>query len=496
MNNEQYQWTPAPKPENHPVGKRELCFAGCALLFSLLSVNGLLYGGINLVFAVGFAALILSVGGFLLRSQKRPTAYGVSLLALSMVIVVGFARSDDSFVKNVLLIFVLLAVSMAVTIAAGMNRNDGRGIRSLGWAIALPLGFGLGGIPQSMGGLFGALRQGKGKNVLAVLGGLAIAVPVLLILVPLLIKADAAFDGMMGLLPEVRVSELFSTLFFGLCVAVSVFSFGLSMVYGKPEQNKNAAGFRGVNAVTVCTVLIMVCGVYVLYLLSQLAYLVGGLSGILPEDYTLAEYARRGFFEMALLCLINLAVMVGTIALIRKDKGIPGLCRWLCAFIGLITLFFVVSAGAKMGLYIKGYGLTRLRILTLVITAFLGLCALTVTVWLFVSRLPYMKIIFLAALVIGVAVLWVDVDTVVASYNVNAYLDGRLEYVDISYLATLSDSAVPYIELLWKSQDPEISKQACLELINRSAATCEDIRGWNYVSYRASKIIEAAKHGK
>ena len=121
---------------------------------------------------------------------------------------------------------------------------------------------------------------------------------------------------------------------------------------------------------------------------------------------------------------------------------------------------------------------------------------LTVTVWLFAPRVPYMKIILLATLIIGAAVLWVDVDTVVASYNVNAYLNGRLDYVDIDYLSTLSDSAVPYIERLWQSQDPEVSKQACLELINRSTATYEDIRGWNYASYRASKIIEAAKHGK
>ncbi len=496
MYNEQVQWTPTPKPQNHPVGKKELGFAGGVLLFSLLSVNGRLYGGVNLLFAIGCMALIAVISSFLFCSKKRPTAYCVSLLSLSLVIVAGFARSDDRFVKNILLLFVFLAVSVAVTVWAGKNRNDGRSIKSVGSAVALVLGSSFGGIPQSVGGLFDSLRQGKGKNVLAVLGGLVIAVPVLLILVPLLIKADAAFDGMMGLLPELQLSELFATVILGVFVAVAVFSFGLSMIYEKPVQKTGDAAFRGMSIVTVCTVLFMVCGVYVLYLVSQLAYLSGGLAGILPENFTLAQYARRGFFEMALLCLVNLLVMVGSVALIRKDKGIPGLCRWLCAFIGLITLFFVVSAGAKMGLYIQGYGLTRLRVLTLVITAFLGICALTVTVWLFVPRVPYMKIILLAALIIGAAVLWVDVDTVVASYNVNAYLNGRLDYVDVDYLATLSDSAVPYIELLWKSQDPEISKQAGLELINRSEITYRDIRGWNYVSYVASKIIEAAKHGK
>ena len=354
----------------------------------------------------------------------------------------------------------------------------------MGCALLLPLTGGMGTIAQSVGSIFDALRKGKGKNALAVLGGLAIAVPVLLILVPLLIKADAAFDGMMNLLPDMEFSELFATAFWGLGIALFLTSFGLFLVHGKNEEKHSSGNFKGINPVTVCTVLILVACVYLLYLISQLAYLVGGLSGILPENFTLAEYARRGFFEMALLCLLNLTVMVGSIALIRKEQGIPGLCRWLCAFIGLIALFFVVSSGAKMALYIRGYGLTRLRILTLVITLFLGLCALIVTLWLFVPRLQYMKVILLSALVLGAAVLWMDVDTVAASYNVNAYLDGRLEYVDVEYLATLSDSAVPYIQKLTTASDPEVVQQAQQALKNHKCGY-EDIRGWNFAAWKA-----------
>lgn len=483
MNNDYTQWSQPPKPR-YPAGKNELWYAGCVLLFSLVGVNGFLYGGLNLVFAIGAVALVLTTGAFLLSSKKRPTAYCVSLLVLALIIATGFARSNDGFVKGVLLLFIFLAVSMAFTITADKNRNDGRSIVAVGCALRLPFRYGFGGIPQSVGGLFGAIRNGKGKNVLAVLGGLTVAVPLLLILVPLLIKADAAFDGMMGLFPELRLQELLGTAFWGLCAAMVSFSFGLSLVHGEPDQHHNDVGFTGLNPVTVYTVLITVGCVYLLYLVSQLAYFVGGLSGILPEDFTLSEYARRGFFEMALLCLINLVVMVGSIALIKKEKGIPGLCRWLCAFIGLICLFFVISAAAKMGLYIKGYGLTRLRVLTLVITLFLGLCSLTVTIWLFVHKLHYMKVILLSALVLGAVVLWVDVDAVAASYNVNAYLEGRLEYVDVEYLGDLSDSAVPHIRKLTEASDPEVARAAQQLLENRNPSYT-DIRGWNYASWKA-----------
>jgi len=488
MNNEQMQWVQQSKPR-YPMGKKELWFAGCVLLFSLIGANGYLYGGLNLAFAAGALALVLTTGFFLLRSEKRPTLYTVSLVVFALIIAAGFIRSDDGFVKGLLLLFMLLAVSMAFTITADKNRNDGRSISSVGSALAFSFCGGVGGIPQSVGGLFDALRSGKGKNILAVLGGLLIAVPVLFILVPLLIKADAAFDGMMGLLPEMKLSELFGTVFWGLCSAIMLFSFGLSLVHGEPNSKNGPKSRKGMNSVTVCTVLILVAFVYLMYLLSQLAYLVGGLSGILPENFTLAQYARRGFFEMALLCLVNLAVMVGSIAIIKKDKGIPGLCRWLCAFIGLICLFLTVSAGAKLGLYIQGYGLTRLRILTLVITLFLGLCALTVTVWLFVRRLHYIKVTLLAALIIGAVVLWVDVDTVAASYNVNAYLEGRLEYVDVEYLGTLSDGAVPSIQKLTNAPDPQVAGAARQLLLSRNRSY-EDIRGWNYASWKAAQLTK------
>lgn len=471
--------------KQYPVGKRELIYAGVVLLLALLTVNGLLYGGLNLVFSLGAAAIFVAMVVYLIKCGRRPTGYGTGLICLTLVILAGFVWSDDAFVKSVLLIFAALAMSLTVTIAAGKNRNDGRSIRSLGWAVLLPLTCGLGGLPHSMSGLAESLKSGKGKNIMSVLGGLIIAVPLLLILVPLLIRADAAFDGMMALLPDFKFSELFCTVFFGACAAGLLFTFGIALVY-EEQQDSVQTSFKGVSKVTVSTVLACVCAIYLMYMVSQLAYLSGGLSGILPEDFTLAEYARRGFFEMALLCLLNLSVMVGSVALVRKDKGIPVLCRWLCGFIGLVTLFFVVSSAAKMGLYIEGYGLTRLRVLVLVITFFLGLCAGVVTVWLFVPRTPYMKIIFLSAMVLGAIVLWADVDRLVASYNVSAYLDGRLKHIDLEYLKSLSDGAVPAIKRLLEAGDGVVANNAREFLVNRGCGY-EDIRGWNFASWLAER---------
>ena len=228
----------------------------------------------------------------------------------------------------------------------------------------------------------------------------------------------------------------------------------------------------------------LVCLVYLVYLFSQLAYFTGGLSGILPQEYTMAQYARQGFFEMAWLCAINLFTVAIAVAVVKKEEKAPLFTRLLCLFISLITLFFVVAASAKMGLYIGSYGLTRLRVLTEVIMVFMAITTVLVAIWLFVPKMPYMKAVLLTALVMGALVLWVDVDTVVAAYNVTAYEKGLLDTLDVPYLATLSDGAIPYI-----ARAAEIMPGAGNVLHIIEPNRWNDLRDWNIASWLAERIL-------
>ena len=97
-----------------------------------------------------------------------------------------------------------------------------------------------------------------------------------------------------------------------------------------------------------------------------------------------------------------------------------------------------------------------------------------------------MKIIFLSAMVLGAIVLWADVDRLVASYNVSAYLDGRLKHIDLEYLKSLSDGAVPAIKRLLEAGDGVVANNAREFLVNRGCGY-EDIRGWNFASWLAER---------
>lgn len=486
-----------PSHRGYPVDQKDMILALGAILCALFMVNVVFFGGFHLGFAVVSLALIGLAAIYLRVAGRRCGVYSTVLLILSGVIAAGYARSDDGFVKFVLLGFLFVGVSQALGIQSGQNRKLPGRFSTLLDSFRTVFGYGFGRWSYAISGLVKGIQSSGtvGKKTGGVVLGLLIAVPVLAVVVALLISADAAFAGLIEQLPEFRFGEAVVTVLFGSFLAMILVSYLLTMrhraaVAATQPQRK---GFGGL---TINTVLAALSLVYVVYLLSQLAYFVGGFSGILPEGYTMAEYARRGFFEMAVLCGINLAVMAVSMALVAKNPKAPLMTRLLCLFIGLVTLFFVASASAKMALYIQSYGLTRLRLLTEVIMLFLGVSTIVVCIWVFEPRLPYMKAVIVTALLFGALVIWGDVDTVVAHYNVTAYQQGVLKTVDVPYLQELNASSIPYLQALTEDSDPIVAQQAAYAVAlekERNPSFWEDFRDWNLADWMAEKLLQEDK---
>lgn len=476
------------------AGGKELFYALLALVCGLALSNFVIFGGFELGFAIGMCAFILCAAGYLLASGGKLNVYSTLLLLLSLGISAGFGRSADGFVKFVMLCFLLVSVNLGLCLMTGQNRRSPGAAGSLLDAGRTLFSMGYGQIPRAAGGLFSSLRlRGSlARMIGSVALGLVIVLPVLCIMLRLLIKADVAFENMMKILPELNMREVMGTVPVGIALFFILYTRAVALAHKEKAQPVAKGSGKGLNKITMNTVLIGVCLVYMLYLVSQLAYFVGGFAGILPEDFTMAEYARRGFFEMAALTGIDLTVMLVAVFLVRKTDGkTPLLTKLLCLFIGLATLFMVVAASGKMIMYIGGYGLTRMRVMTELVTIFLGIAMLVMLLWLFAPKLPYMKILVTVALLMGAATLWADVDTVVASYNVNAYQSGQLENVDVRYLSTLNDGAVPYIAQLTDDSVPGVANEAKRVLKERYMELDEDydFRGWNYVKDLAQDYV-------
>ena len=480
-------YTPPEKPK-YPVGKRELLFGVFTVILSVLLWNSILYGGLHLGFALYSLGLLGCGVWYLKGSGCRFGRYETALLAFSALLTAGFARSDDAFVKAVALLFSIFAANLSFCLAAGQNR---RGRDSFGTLFDAPRAFfrfGFGGMGAALRSLEDARKRSgaAGKKGSAAVLGIVFTVPMLAVMLPLLIRSDAAFEGLVNLLPETDWTEPFLSLGYGLVAAWVLFARGLNLRHREKEGPASGAA-RRLSPITANILLGAVCGMYLAYLFSQLAYFSGGFLGILPEDYTLAQYARRGFFEMAWLSAINLGLILLGTGLVEQEKGMH---RWMCFFLGIVTLFLIATASAKMLLYIGSYGLTRLRVLTQTVMLWLAITTVLVCLRLLLPRIACMKAVILTALVVCSSVLWLDVDATVARYNVRSYQEGRLETVDMYHLSGLGTGALPYIAELTKDSDEEVARSASA-ILYQADPDAGNLRSWNYSRARAASLLSS-----
>jgi hypothetical protein len=115
-----------------------------------------------------------------------------------------------------------------------------------------------------------------------------------------------------------------------------------------------------------------------------------------------------------------------------------------------------------------------------------------------------MKTVILAGLIIAACLSWADVDKQIARYNVDAYLSGKLETVDVAHLSSLSEGADAEIARLLDAPDPKIADAAKNILSTRLFLYTEaseidsgesltllptDFRSWNADCSAAAKLL-------
>ena len=462
-------YPPVVKPR--PVSdRRDLALAIVLGLLAVLGVNASLFGGFQLGYAVTCAAIAL-VGGIYLTRSGRVTAYGAFCLAALLACAGVFVWHTDRFTRFCLGGGIVFFSMLTLTEYTGIRRWDSGGIGCVADVCALWLARPLSHLGAAVGAIFRREQDGQvqKRRCGGVLLGLLCAVPVLAVLVPLLIGADAAFEGLMQLTVLEHLGEWLGSLVLGLGVFCLVYArlFGLRHRLDAPAATPSRSR-QGLEPAPICTFLGAISLVYIVYLAAQFAYFTNAFSGILPADYTAAQYARRGFFEMCILCAINLGLVGGCLGLSRKAAGkVPLMTRLFCLFILLFSLGLVATSAAKMALYIQSFGLTRLRVLTNVCMTMMAVVIVAVAVRLFRPRFPYMRLCVVGVALIGLCAAYADVDTVVARYNVTAYQQKRLETVDIAMLENLSDGAVPYLAMLTRSPDAGVADRANWALYQR-----------------------------
>jgi hypothetical protein len=338
----------------------------------------------------------------------------------------------------------------------------------------------------------------KGERGLQLVRGGLLALPLILLFGSLFVAADAMFEHVVLEVLNIDFAELFCHLFTITCV---------TWVFGGILRERFLGGTRSWSIQTpkkgislgfteVAVVIGSVVFLSLAFVLTQFVYLFGGSSYVLGENaLTVAEYARRGFFELVVVAGLSLPLLLMAEWILRKED--PAHERWFRLLAGaqlVLLLIIMASAMHRLYLYQMEFGLTQMRVY-----------ASTVLVWLAVVLLWFVLTVLrgrrdrfaFGAFTSGVALLlllhFVNPDDLIVSTNVARYEEGK--ELDGKYIGTLSADAVPrLVGSLSSIPEPERGKLAARLLRMRDRLEEHDWRTWNYSRSRALSLLEKHRH--
>ena len=412
-----------------------------------------------------FIVILFAATGVFLHAIKRKPNITASAVAISAVTVsLSFVFSSNTFIHFFAFSYAVVAYCYFVYASAGSKFKASFSnfiiADFLKSAVLLPIKY------ISKIEMLRAVFQGKTKKsmgfLLKLIIGLAVAaIPTAVVL--LLLLYDASFESLINRIFDFDIVTVLShvaSLFYAVFIGAFIYSIYISSVDGrdidflaeeKIRQRESKIRFSPVATSVAASVPLL--AVYVIFFISQWKYYISGFTGVLPQDFSYAEYAREGFFQLCAVSAINLVIISLIIAFSKKSRFYSLVIKTLTCVFSAFTLVLISTAIAKMVMYIKCYGLTQKRIYATWFMAVLALIFIAVALSRFIPKIK-IAAVSSAILVIAFAGLSLcNVDSIISKYNVDRYLDGSLKTVDIYALSNLGEAAVPDMVRLAKYYD-------------------------------------------
>jgi len=330
----------------------------------------------------------------------------------------------------------------------------------------------------------------------SILIGLVITLPLLLFILPLLVSADMAFkyyiENAANIFSFIDVSTIIPHIIIVVLVSTYIFGYLWSFKYPIKEKNINISKDKIglVDSVSIGTVLIIINLVYLMFTVVQASYLYGGVASNLPTNLTYAEYARKGFFELITVTVINLLIFL---IAIKVEKNKNKIINILYTILTLFSVNMLYSAHYKLSLYEITFGYTYLRIYVDMFMLLLLLLFIIVLIKIWYDKLELFKTSFSIAMLMLIILNYMNVDKIIVSRNIDRFNTSGI--IDTAYLKNLSYDAVPGIIKFSNGQNGVIKDQLISGLKERLGNSRSNY-SWmefNYSRYNGEKLIKDLK---
>lgn len=299
------------------------------------------------------------------------------------------------------------------------------------------------------------------KPSAAVLRGILLAVPLLLIFGGLLCSADMVFERALDSLGSSagRISfGLPIRMFVWLVVFAGWLKLWLSAGRAEAPSSRSPLG-----SVELLVAVGSVNVLFLLFLIIQVRYLFGGAALVEALGLNYAEYARKGFFELSacIALILPLVMLAYSSAQTHADSNL----RWAGGALVLQAGGLAVSAFRRMMLYIDTFGLSVERFY-----AAAGiLVALSVLAWAAFACLSPRDVSWVmarqtvtVAFALGFLAL-LNVEDGICRYNLSRAAHGQ--ELDVEYFRTLSCDAVPALVKGLPDSLNEAQRQHCRRIV-------------------------------
>ena len=447
-----------------------LCyFAGYAFCRAFPVMEFPLGGFLFIVAIFTFTAIILKIQ----KHQFRiwPTMVAISAIAIS----VSLLLSTNTFLHFWTFSYAIAAYCYFVySILENNIKNDFSDFLLFDFfkaIIILPF--------SSFSKLFLAMFTGKAKSSGKMIGKICIGVGLALIptiIVTGLLSYDSNFWDLLVSIIDFDFDTIFShILSLGFAIPIGMYLFGL---YASSAEKKGKETLKAedcskayqslkiVPKLTVITAVIPLVFIYIIFFISQWDYYISGFIGSLPKEFSYAEFAREGFFQLCAVSVINLLVIFAVVVFMRRKVGEPSVTLKIISIVFAVCTFVLISTAiAKMVMYINSYGLTPKRVYATWFMCLIAAIFLIIFICQFTKRIKAVAVSFTVCVVFLTVLSVINIDGIIASYNINRYIDGSLKTVDMRAMEDLGDAAIPELvrlaEYLDNKNNTDISDKKC-----------------------------------
>lgn len=463
------------------------------------------YGiGLSLLFVLFYA--LFSWG--IIRGKKHKLASLLMLIPeLLFASVFAFAASPAS--KTVAAVSAVLLFILQTSVMGGCTRGGALSLSAAATAISTHLGYTFANIGSAFNLAFlssekkAAPAESAQKGGLSLgakmLIGLGISAPIVVIMLFVFSSVDPMFGEMMGKLLS-NIIDYLPRVMIDIIIGAVVFCFFLPLVMtlraGYVPQGEKKELSRKLDGIIASIVLFAVSAVYIIFSAIQFTYLFSSDKVTLPNSMTYAEYGRRGFAELCVVVSVSLIAIGLVVTFVERgaNGGVSLLPRIALTVFTLCNFVVVASAAMRMYRYVDVYGLTVKRVIcaVMIIACAAALVLMLLKIW--IKKFNVTACLIALAMAAALTVSVVDVDAVVASYNVDRYMSGEMKEIDTYYLSNLSDAAAPALERLLDSDNDDAAKaarSALAKFAGRAERNKLGLVSWNLDSQRARDIIEA-----